>query len=115
MDSNSIILIITFVASVLQIILFFKIWAMTDDVRILRKKMHPGDVSFEIKKMIALGGSKEDIKKILLDRFFDKIQSCAGNFEHAKNELKSDLNKINEDMPIEIEKMSSVEDFNALF
>ncbi|SDG97136.1 hypothetical protein SAMN04487901_1146 [Prevotella communis] len=72
---------------VLQIILFFKVWGMTDDVRAL-KKDHFCETVFESKSEMArflrknlVLGNTENVKRTLLKNFID-------NVEHGYAQLK---------------------------
>jgi hypothetical protein len=133
MEETEIVLLITLAASILQIILFFKLWAMTDDVRKLRDNyVLPRDFRFEIRKQILLG-KKEKAKELLINRFIERIKDLnykgLGNsryfdeakknidddFLRVKKELELDLQKIGEDMPERIKKLNSGEDFNIFF
>ena len=73
---------------ILEIILFFKIWGMTNDVQAL-KKDHFCETTFETKGQIArflrknlVLGNMDNVKRILLQNFID-------NVEHGYGELKS--------------------------
>jgi hypothetical protein len=134
-DTEFVLLItlITLAASILQIILFFKLWAMTDDVRKLRNNyVFPHDFRLEIRKLI-LSGKKEKAREILINRFIEKIKNLNyeglddnryfdevkknidNDFLRVKEELGLDLQKIGEDMPEGIKRLNSGEDFNNLF
>lgn len=78
--------IIVLIWGVLQIILFFKVWGMTNNIKAL-KKDHFNETVFESKADMAkylrnnlVLGNKEDVKKILLKNFID-------NVEHGYGEL----------------------------
>ena len=73
---------------ILEIILFFKIWGMTNDVQAL-KKDHFCETTFETKGQMArflrknlVLGNMDNVKRILLQNFID-------NVEHGYGELKS--------------------------
>ena len=81
--------IITIVGCVLQIILFFKIWGMTNNVKAL-KKDHFSENSFGSKAEMAsylrknlMLGNMDNVKRILLQNFFDDV-------EHAYYILKTE-------------------------
>lgn len=73
---------------ILEIILFFKIWGMTNDVQAL-KKDHFCETTFEtmgqmaryLRKNLVLG-NMDNVKRILLQNFID-------NMEHGYGELKT--------------------------
>ena len=73
---------------ILEIVLFFKIWGMTDDVQAL-KKDHFCETTFETKGQMArylrknlVLGNMDNVKRILLQNFID-------NVEHGYGELKT--------------------------
>ena len=72
--------ILIFVWGVLQIILFFKVWGMTDDIKAL-KKDHFGETVFESKSQMArflrnnlVLGNMENVKRTLLKNFIDNVE-----------------------------------------
>lgn len=72
---SNFILIIIIIAGVLQIVLFFKVWVMTNDVRKIREKM---DADFEIdridKMRIALlRGDKQKAIELLTDKLATEL------------------------------------------
>ena len=79
--------ILLFVWGLLQIILFFKVWGMTDDIKTL-KKDHFCETVFESKSQMArflrknlVLGNMENVKRTLLKNFID-------NVEHGYGQLK---------------------------
>ena len=66
--------IIFIVFGVLQIILFFKIWGMTNDIREMKKNQQPQHKS--VKARIAYLRGDKELAQILLDEYF---------FEEARN------------------------------
>jgi biopolymer transport protein ExbB/TolQ len=132
------IIIITLVilaALILQIVLFCKIWAMTNDVREIRNNfvLLGSDFDFEIRKLLALG-NKEKAKELILNDFFDiiknlnysgldrndeddkeAIQSIDRRFEEVKKELEFSLKKIGVELPENIKILKSGNDFYNLF
>lgn len=72
---SNFILIITIITGVLQIVLFFKVWVMTNDVRKIREKM---DADLEIdridKMRIALlRGDKQKAIELLTDKLATEL------------------------------------------
>ena len=74
------IVIITLAAAILQIILFFKVWGMTNDIDAL-KKDHFNETVFESKSGMArylrnnlVLGNMENVKKTLLKNFIDNVE-----------------------------------------
>lgn len=79
--------IVMIVWGILEIILFFKIWGMTDNIKAL-KKDHFNETEFETKAGMArylrknlVLGNMDNVKRILLQNFID-------NVEHGYGELK---------------------------
>jgi hypothetical protein len=135
MEETKIIIIalVMLVASALQIVLFFKVWIMTNDVRALRENyVKYSNFAFDIRKML-LFGEKEKARDILLDRFIEKIenfnydgiehneyyetvkQNIDNKFNEAKKEFEFSLKKIGEELPESIKNLRSGNDFYKLF
>ena len=81
--------IVMIVWGILEIILFFKVWGMTNDVSAL-KKDHFNETVFESKEQMArylrrnlVLGNTENVKRTLLKNFID-------NVEHGYGELKTE-------------------------
>lgn len=79
--------ILIFVWGVLQIILFFKVWGMTDDIKAM-KKDHFCETVFESKSQMArflrnnlVLGNMDNVKRTLLKNFID-------NVEHGYSQLR---------------------------
>ena len=79
--------IVSLVAGVLQIILFFKVWGMTNDVKALKKDhfcetqfVNYAQTASYLRRNLVLGNT-DNVKRILLQNFID-------NVEHAYGELK---------------------------
>lgn len=73
--------ILMFVWGILQIILFFKVWGMTDDIRALKrdyfneKDTNNKESIDNSLKQYYLQGDLEKVKKILIKQFIDKVES----------------------------------------
>lgn len=66
--------IIIIVFGILQIILFFKVWGMTDDVKRIKKNLIDGaDVSFESAKKELLLGNTDKAFEIYNKCFIDSV------------------------------------------
>ena len=70
---------------ILEIILFFKIWGMTNDVQAL-KKDHFCETTFETKGQMArylrknlVLGNMDNVKRILLQNFIDNVEDAYSN------------------------------------
>lgn len=70
--------IIFIVFGLLQIILFFKIWGMTDNVRAILKKTNTNDLVIK-SQLLALSDNKEEAKKCLEESFNERILSFISN------------------------------------
>lgn len=71
---------------ILEIILFFKVWGMTNDIKAL-KKDHFNENGFETKDQMArylrrnlVLGNKENVKRILLQNFIENVVHGYGEF-----------------------------------
>lgn len=136
MQIEELLALLTVAAAVLQIILFFKVWAMTNDVKKLREKFAVSNESnfcFEIRKLLALG-NKEKAKELLLNRFYESIselnysgldktesnyaqitKNIDADFLKSKENLANDLSKIGVQLPENIKQMKSGNEFYELF
>ncbi len=72
--------LVMIVWGILEIVLFFKVWGMTDNVKAL-KKAHFNEMEFETKTEMArflrrnlVLGNMENVKKSLLKNFIDNIE-----------------------------------------
>lgn len=66
--------IITLASSVLSIILFFKIWGMTNDVKFIRNNIESG-----IDYSCLVTGDKEEAKKMLATMFINDARAIHGH------------------------------------
>lgn len=135
MNTPEIIALITIAAAMLQIILFFKLWGMTNDVRTLREKYTAPSVlnfKYEIRKLLC-SGNKEKAKELLLNRFYENISNLNfsdidkdGNVDQVKKnidadfmklkvELENNFAKIRCDLPERIKLMKSGNEFYELY
>lgn len=84
-DWATFIAVVTIAAAVLQIILFFKIWGMTNDIKAL-KKDHFCETQFDgkvelaryLRKNLVLG-NMDTVKRILLQNFIDEVENAYNN------------------------------------
>ena len=124
--------ILTFILiiwGILEIVLFFKIWAMTNDVYKIQqqlKETYPTNspaLADRIRKDI-ICGDKEHAKKLLLVNFNETItnkyykkfnQDPKGSIEEYVNSLQNQFNKIGEELPPFISNMKTYSDFFDLF
>jgi len=106
--------IVIIVFGILQIILFFKLWGMTNDVSKLRDLFTPKISYFEIRKCIIVEDTAK-AKEIMISSFFKKISTGNYEFLTAKKELEENLKKINEEIPEKLKNINSYSEFNDLF
>lgn len=111
---------------ILQIILFFKMWGMTNDVRKVSDKF-TGDSPKDLKKAI-LKEDKGRIAEILFDAMFNEMQCCYDDsFAHVdgekdfieqisnlKKEYKDKYLKYGINFPESIDKIEKREDIENL-
>lgn len=116
---------IALVFGVLNIVLFFKIWGMTEDVKKLKNKIdHPCafDVGWEIRKSILKGDTKK-VEELLFDEFiYDLKQACGvsnGGSDEEIADLKSNYaqyyKKAGLKFPDSIQNLKSKADFYKVF
>lgn len=120
-----IIIAIALIFGILEIVLFFKIWGMTEDVKKLKNKMeHPCtfDVAWEIRKSILKGDTKK-AEELLFDEFiYDLKQTCVapnGGSDEEIAELKSNYTQYYRQaglkFPESIQNLKSKGDFFKIF
>jgi len=106
--------IIIIVFGILQIILFFKLWGMTNDVRKLRKQVAPNYSKLEIIKCLVFE-NKAKAKEIVINNFIKKISDGDYAFSTLKQELEENLKKLNEEIPQRLKDINSTSEFYDLF
>lgn len=129
--------IVLLVFAFLQIILFFKIWGMTNDIRAL-KNDHFASAGFEdVPKLRAylsdcvVLDDKANVKRALLQDFIDNINGKCNRYKNAylpENSksmdvditpevemLKKQLSKIDIEVPKEILNMKTYRDYYQFF
>ncbi len=136
MQIEELLALLTLAAAFLQIILFFKLWIMTNDVKKLRENCEHSNrynSNFEIRKLLA-SGDKEKAKELLLNSFYENIselnysgldksennwfqiqKNIDADFLKLKERLTNDLSKIGEQLPENIKQMKSGNEFYELF
>ena len=136
METEELIILVSVVAGVLQIVLFFKLWVMTNDVKKLRETLtseRAVNFKFEVRKLLC-SGNKEKAKELLLNRFYKELSVLnyagldkgASNYAQVQNNIDSDFNKlkaefekqctkIGVEVPEDIKNMKSGNEFYELF
>ena len=81
--------VVMIVWGILEIILFFKIWGMTNNISAL-KKDHFNEMQFETKGQTArylrrnlVLGNTDNVKRILLQNFIDNVEHGYGQMQSA--------------------------------
>lgn len=135
--------LIMLIFGILNIILFFKIWGMTNDINALKKDhfkeqvLTADDMAKRIRKQIVLG-NKEEVKRILLQNFVDDIEqykvksyntiyyktnkkdvaeemSLQLSIKAYIENLKRQYTIIGEELPYSIVRLETIGDFISLF
>jgi ribosomal protein S17E len=88
--------IVSLIAGVLQIILFFKVWGMTNDIKAL-KKDHFNEVQLQTKAQTAsylrrnlVLGNMDNVKRILLQNFIENVEHRYGEMKRGDYEKDED-------------------------
>ena len=133
-----VIAIVSLVAAILQIILFFKVWGMTNDIREL-KNDHFASAGFEDASKLraylcecVVLDDKANLKRALLQDFIDNINNKSGNpykgayLTESHGAMKVDITpevellknqfaKVNMEVPEAILNMKTYGDFYQYF
>ena len=134
---ESIVVFITFIGAILDIILFFKLWGMTNDIRELKKDHFDNHMPEDVPQLRAylrenyFLGDKDKVKRALLLDFLDnlntKCNSSRSSYIGTTNpvldtditkyveKLKSQFAKVNLDVPSEILNLKTFRDYYELF
>ena len=96
--------IISFIAGVLQIILFFKVWGMTNDIREL-KEDHFNEINMadpyqkvNFARINLILGNKEKVKYMLLNDFITNVDQNYTNKEDSIRPYIDNLKKPKQDV-----------------
>ena len=134
---DSFIVFITFIGAILDIILFFKLWGMTNDIRELKKDHFDNHMPEDVPQLRAylrehyFLGDKDKVKRALILDFLDnlniKCNSSRSSYLEADNptldtditkyveKLKIQFAKVNLDVPSEILILKTFRDYYELF
>jgi len=117
-DYDTITLVIYVIFGLMQLILFFKIWGMTDNVKKIHEKMLGTtglDLAWEIRKLI-IKGEKDKARDLLFDEFFNDLKNKQiqdALTDQTLGELKNDyeifFQKLGLSLPQEISEINSVQ------
>lgn len=114
--------LVLIVAGLLQVILFFKLWSMTNNVQKIKNglKLFEFEEGFEynskIKRFLLLG-NKAEARELMINRFISQVKERyqTDSIIDKKNELQLDLELIGEKLPKVIECLYLASDYNNLF
>ncbi len=128
---------ITLAVAVLNIILFFKLWGMTNDIRELKKDHFDTRMPEDIPQLRAylrenyIMGDNAKVKRALIHEFLDKINSNCNisrssylntndsrldtDITQYVERLKKQFAKVNLDIPKEILNLKTFRDYYELF
>ncbi len=134
---DTFIVFITFIGAILDIILFFKLWGMTNDIRELKKDHFDNHMPEDVPQLRAylrehyFLGDKDKVKRALILDFLDnlniKCNSSRSSYLEADNptldtditkyveKLKIQFAKVNLDVPSEILNLKTFRDYYELF
>ena len=124
--------IVMLVFGILQIVLFFKLWGMTNDIREIKKEFFkeddlPEDIESKVDalKTSLILGNKELVKSIFLKKFISRVERNFSRLPKGKDSLDKSIEKyveqldeqferIGEDLPVYIENMKTYRDYYDL-
>lgn len=115
--------IIVAVFGILQIILFFKIWRMTNDVNRIKANLNCDRLAnypyLHVRKLL-LKGDKNSAKEYVLDSLLSDVVNFSigeynGSLNDIKNKYRSLFEIIGEKIPDNIEKLESADDIKKVF
>lgn len=122
---SSVIQIIMFVGGILEIILFFKIWGMTNNVKKLKmdhfSELLPKN-EYEMRAYLRenlMLGKIEKVKQALIMNFIDNVTTNYKNNSQSirpyVENLQKQFDKIGEELPVYISRMNTFGDYYQLF
>ena len=128
-----IVFIIVLIIAILNIVLFFKIWGMTNDIRELKIDHFDTRMPEDIPQVRAyvrenlLLGDKDKVRRVLIHEFLDSINSRCNNVRTSYlsttdsvlntditpyvEQLKKQLTKLNLEIPEQIISMKTFRDY----
>lgn len=113
--------IVILVFSILQIVLFFKMWGMTNDIRIIKKQMVPNTLSgYQVKKLYIKNILKNDpnISNVLFDAIYDEMEICYnrnGKFEDIVEKYRVFYERANLEIPEIFTSIKNNSDYRNVF
>ena len=119
--------VILIIFGILQIILFFKLWEMTNDVRRISEKIgaQPTDTYYQLEKYIwqlLLENRKEDAVKLLnknmvkdmIQEIVMKEKGVSSHPNEIKIRYRKYYEKLGEPFPEQIEKINTLSDLETV-
>ncbi|MEG1672618.1 MAG: hypothetical protein RR221_02340 [Alistipes sp.] len=122
MESFAVLLgLIMLVFGVLQIVLFFKLWGMTIDIKKIKnetcKEFSTDDLQWKIRALILLN-RKEQAEELIVQYFIEQIYDMGHSgilLTRWKNQCRESLERLGLKLPEQIEKLSTKMDVENLF
>ena len=121
-DEVGVLLILLYIVfGVLGLILFFKLWGQTNNVKKLKEKFCISDIDTEIQYNLFVG-KFDDVRNLAMKRFFIKAkkettdvnEAAQVRFENAIKELKNIYNLTGSVLPLIFNDMAKINDFKHL-
>lgn len=117
--------VIIIIFGILQIILFFKLWGMTNNVKHINRKVgrvSGVDLAWEIRKAV-LKGDKKKAEDLLLEAFINVMKQKCSEYNEATDEKIAELkfkyeklyNTIGSELPQSIQNLKTEQDFYNVF
>lgn len=124
--------IVIIVFGILQIILFFKIWGMTNDVKTLKDKFtnsNKTEILWKIRRIL-LKGDKREVEDLLLDYFIQELKDIKkesnnetfaspefilDRIKATKAQLKNCYRQIDLPLPASLENINTLQDIENIF
>lgn len=124
--------IVIIVFGILQIILFFKIWGMTNDVKTLKDKFtnsNKTEILWKIRRIL-LKGDKREVEDLLLDYFIQELKDIKkesnneafaspefilDRIKATKAQLKNCYRQIDLPLPASLENINTLQDMENIF
>lgn len=103
--------IILLIFAILQIVLFFKLWRMTNDINDIKKKVNPTGNLWGVKRAL-LKGDNNKAFDLLLDAMIDDMEKVSdenlvkyNTIDEVKKNYEPLFEKIGAEIPDEIKKI----------
>lgn len=99
---ETVLAIIFIVFGVLQIILFFKVWGMTNDVSFIKKVLYSNNLKIKA-NVLALKGELTEAKKAMDESFLSELTKYDGSksFYHFYDEIAAEYEELYKSIGVE--------------